>query len=172
MGAGLRRSGRAQGLLAAGLTTELVYEPHSLHALLRAYREPRRADRVRGRPRLRDGSSFVTRRALARQSHGVILNLSASFQRVEDEPEAQRVEIPDVAAPGTIEMDSWIEPMIERSGTAAVPPDARAWIRITEPYLDTPLMHAVAHAYTSDDLPPRQSSTPTRSSRPTMTPPT
>jgi len=83
----------------------------------------------------------------------VILNLSASFQRVEDEPEAQRVEIPDVAAPGTIEMDSWIEPMIERSGTAAVPPDARAWIRITEPYPDTPLMHAVAHTYTSDDLP-------------------
>ena len=39
----------AQGL-AAGLTTGLVYEPHSLR-VLRAYREPRRADRVRGRPR-------------------------------------------------------------------------------------------------------------------------
>ena len=50
-------------------------------------------------------------------------------------------------------MDSWIEPMIERSGAAAAPPDARAWIRITEPYPDTPLMHAVAHTYTSDDLP-------------------
>ena len=39
----------AQGLLAAGLTTEFVYEPHSLH-VFRAYREPWRADRVRGRP--------------------------------------------------------------------------------------------------------------------------
>ena len=142
----------AQGLLAAGLTTEFVYEPHSLHAYfvrIGNHGEPIEfeVDRVR------DGSSFVTRRVLARQSHGVILNLSASFQRVEDEPEAQRVKIPDVAAPGTIEMDSWIEPMIERSGAAAAPPDARAWIRITEPYRDTPLMHAVAHTYTSDDLP-------------------
>ena len=88
----------AQGLLAAGLTTGHVYEPHSLHAYfvrIGNHDEPIEfeVDRVR------DGSSFVTRRVLARQAHGVILNLSASFQRVEDEPEAQRVEIPDVAAP-------------------------------------------------------------------------
>ena len=83
----------AQGLLAAGLTTELVYEPHSLHAYscVSGTTTSRSSSRSTA---LRDGSSFVTRRVLARQSHGVILNLSASFQRVEDEPEAQRVEIP------------------------------------------------------------------------------
>ncbi|MEO0491849.1 MAG: acyl-CoA thioesterase domain-containing protein [Actinomycetota bacterium] len=142
----------AQGLLAAGLTTDAVYAPHSLHAYfvrIGNYDEPIEFEV----DRIRDGNSFVTRRVLARQSHGVILNLSASFQRVEDEPEAQRIEMPEVAEPDTIEMDSWIEPIIERSGTGSVAPDARTWIRITEPYADTALMHAVAHTYTSDDLP-------------------
>lgn len=143
----------AQGLLAAGLTTDDAYAPHSLHAYFvrtGSFDEPIEYEV----DRIRDGKSFVTRRVLARQSHGVILNLSASFQRFEDEPEAQRIEPPDdVAPPGTIEMDSWIEPIIERSGAAATPPAARTWIRLTEPYADTPLMHAVAHTYTSDDLP-------------------
>ena len=153
MGAGLRRSGRAQGLLAAGLTTEFVYEPHSLHAYfvrIGTWEEPI----VYDVDRIRDGRSFATRRILARQSHGVILNLSASFQRPEDEPEAQRITMPaDVPSPGTVEMDSWIEPTIERSGAESAAPNARTWIRISEEYPDTALMHAVAHTFTSDDLP-------------------
>ena len=32
-------------------------------------------------------------------------------------------------------------------------PNARTWIRLTEHYPDTPLMHAVARTFTSDDLP-------------------
>ena len=43
--------------------------------------------------------------------------------------------------------------MIERSGAASAMPNARTWIRLTEHYPDTPLMHAVAHTFTSDDLP-------------------
>ncbi|MEM9201479.1 MAG: acyl-CoA thioesterase domain-containing protein [Actinomycetota bacterium] len=143
----------AQGLLAAGLTVDADFAPHSLHAYfvrLGSYDEPITYDVER----IRDGRSFATRRVLARQSHGVILNLSASFQRAEDEPAAQRIEPPsDIAAAGTIAMDSWLEPMIERSETNSPPPHARTWIRLTESYPDTPLMHAVAHTFTSDDLP-------------------
>ena len=143
----------AQGLLAAGLTVDAAFAPHSLHAYfvrIGTWDEPI----VYEVDRIRDGRSFATRRVLARQSKGVILNLSASFQRPEDEPEAQRITLPaDVPAPGTIEMDSWIEPTIERSGAESAAPNARNWIRITEDYPDTPLMHAVAHTFTSDDLP-------------------
>ncbi len=143
----------AQGLLAAGLTVDPTFAPHSLHAYfvrIGTWDEPI----VYEVDRIRDGRSFATRRVLARQSHGVILNLSASFQRPEDEPEIQRIAIPDeVPPPGTIAMDSWIEPMIERSGAGSAAPNARTWIRLTEGYPDTPLMHAVAHTFTSDDLP-------------------
>lgn len=143
----------AQGLLAAGLTVDPAFVPHSLHAYfvrIGTWDEPI----VYEVDRIRDGRSFSTRRVLARQSKGVILNLSASFQRAEDEPEAQRITIPaDVPGPGTIAMDSWIEPMIERSGAESTAPNARTWIRITEDYPDTALMHAVAHTFTSDDLP-------------------
>ena len=98
----------AQGLLAAGLTVDAAFAPHSLHAYfvrIGTWDEPI----IYEVDRIRDGRSFATRRVLARQSKGVILNLSASFQRPEDEPEAQRITLPaDVPAPGTIEMDSWI----------------------------------------------------------------
>ena len=143
----------AQGLLAAGLTVDPLFVPHSLHAYfvrIGTWEEPI----VYDVDRIRDGRSFATRRILARQSHGVILNLSASFQRPEDEPEAQRITMPaDVPSPGTVEMDSWIEPTIERSGAESAAPNARTWIRISEEYPDTALMHAVAHTFTSDDLP-------------------
>ena len=143
----------AQGLLAAGRTVDPAFEPHSLHAYfvrIGTWDEPIIYDV----DRIRDGRSFITRRVLARQSHGVILILSASFQRPETEPEIQRIVRPeDVPDPGTVEMDSWIEPMIERSGAASAMPNARTWIRLTEHYPDTPLMHAVAHTFTSDDLP-------------------
>ena len=142
----------AQALRAATRTVDPEHRVHSLHAYFILGGVPSEPVRYEV-DRIRNGRSFSTRRVVARQSGGAILNLSASFQRVEDEPEAQRIEMPAVAEPGAIEMDSWIEPIIERSGAAATPPDARTWIRITEPYADTPLMHAVAHTYTSDDLP-------------------
>ncbi|MEM8708659.1 MAG: acyl-CoA thioesterase domain-containing protein [Actinomycetota bacterium] len=143
----------AQGLLAAGVTVDPSFAPHSLHAYFvrtGTFDEPI----VYEVDRIRDGRSFATRRVLARQSHGVILNLSASFQRVEDEPEAQRIEFPtDAPAAGSIPMDTWIPGIIERSEAAGDPPKARTWIRLVDDYADTPLMHAVAHTYTSDDLP-------------------
>ncbi len=143
----------AQGLLAAGLTVDQAYAPHSLHAYFVRTGSFDEAI-VYEVDRIRDGRSFATRRVLARQSHGIILNLSASFQRFEGEPEAQRIEMPaDTPAPGSIPMDTWIPGIIERSVAAGDEPSARTWIRLVEDHPDTPLMHAVAHTYTSDDLP-------------------
>ena len=142
----------AQGLLAAGLTTDEAYEPHSLHAYfvrIGDLDEPitYEVDRIR------DGRSFATRRVLARQSHGVILNLSASFQRPEDEPASQRVEMPaDVPAADPGNDDAWNR-ILERSDARGGADLARCWLRIVDDYPDTALMHAVAHTFTSDDLP-------------------
>ena len=149
---GRSTAARSPPKVLAGRTVDPAFEPHSLHAYfvrIGTWDEPIIYDV----DRIQDGRSFITRRVLARQSHGVT-NLSASFQRPEIEPEIQRIVRPeDVPDPGTVEMDTWIEPMIERSGAASAMPNARTWIRLTEHYPDTPLMHAVAHTFTSDDLP-------------------
>lgn len=141
----------AQGLLAAGLTVDDGFDPHSLHAYfvrIGDLNEPIEFEV----DRIRDGRSFATRRVLARQSHGVILNLSASFQRPEDEPAAQRIVLPaDLPTPDPTRDDSWVS-MFERHSLEAAP-RGRAWMRVTDTVPDTPLMRAVAHTFTSDDLP-------------------
>src|SRR5690349_16343672 len=78
----------AQALLAASFSVPESYNVHSLHAYF-----IRRGDA--GAPvryevdRIRDGRSFFTRRVVARQSTGAILNISASFQLEESGPEVQ-----------------------------------------------------------------------------------
>ncbi len=142
----------AQGLLAAGLTVDPAFVPHSLHAyFVRTGVEDEPI--VYEVERVRDGRSFVTRRVLARQRHGIILNLSASFQRLEDEPVAQSLSFPtDVVGPGEIPLAGWTT-ALERSQANADGNSAQSWIRVVSDYPDTPLMQAVAHTYTSDDVP-------------------
>ena len=72
----------AQALRAAAATVDPEFEPHSLRAyfIRRGYHtEPVRYEV----DRTRNGRSFSTRRVVARQAIGVILNLEASFQRPE-----------------------------------------------------------------------------------------
>ena len=75
----------AQALRAAYETVDSPdYHVHSLHAyFIRGgdYEEPIRYEV----DRIRNGRSFLTRRVVARQSVGPILNLSASFQIREDQ---------------------------------------------------------------------------------------
>ena len=76
----------AQGLAAAQNTVSIDLKVHSIHAYF-----------IRGGNSdesityqvdcLRDGKSFATRRVVATQSDGAILNLSASFQLVEEGPD-------------------------------------------------------------------------------------
>lgn len=142
----------AQGLLAAGLTVDPEAVPHSLHAyFVRVGVEDEPI--VYDVEPVRDGRSFMTRRVVARQAHGVILNLSASFQRPEDEPEARSLARPtDVAGPGQIPTATWTT-MIDRSQARPDGESAQSWIRVVDDYPETPLMQAVAHTYTSDDVP-------------------
>jgi acyl-CoA thioesterase len=97
----------AQGLLAAALTVPDDRPVHSLHAyfiLGGRLDEPVRyeVDRVR------NGSSFMTRRVIARQSYGAILTLEASFQTEEHAPDVQTVTMPtEVPDPEDLPEGGW-----------------------------------------------------------------
>jgi len=145
----------AQGLRAAYATVAAAYRIHSLHAyFIRSgtHEEPIRyeVDRVR------DGRSFATRRVLARQSSGTILNLSASFQIDERDVAVQLAELPSaLPEPKACPRSQWtphletriIPALTERSGRAA------AWIRIADCPTDDPILQDCGIAYASDELP-------------------
>ncbi len=139
----------AQGLWAAASTVDPTYAPHSLHAyFIRGGRidEPIRYEV----DRIRDGRSFVTRRVVARQSGGAILNLSASFHVAEDAPDVTRLEMPDdIPGPDQLPIADWsfMERRESNSGRAL------SWLRIPGGEEDSPLWQAVAHTFASDDLP-------------------
>lgn len=142
----------AQGLWAAAQTVPPDYVPHSLHAyFIRGgeFGEPIRFEV----DRIRDGRSFITRRVVARQSNGAILNLSASFHVVEEAPDVTAIDFPaDVEDPDTLVNDDW-SPLIERRPVARDEMKARTWLRVPGPLGDDPMLHLLAHVFASDDLP-------------------
>ena len=142
----------AQGLWAAAQTVPPEFVPHSLHAyFIRGgeFGEPIRFEV----DRIRDGRSFITRRVVARQSNGAILNLSASFQVVEDAPDATAVGFPDdVEDPDTLTNADW-SPLLERRPVSRDAMKARCWVRVPGPLGDDPMLHILAHAFASDDMP-------------------
>jgi len=146
----------AQSLRAAGLTVDEQFLPHSLHAyFIRPgdHTEPIRFEV----DRIRNGRSFVTRRVVARQSIGAIFNLAASFQVVEDEADVQvRTLDPGVGSPDDHASDGWSHVFDRRPvGDMRLGKEGRsqAWLRMTEPVADDPLLRACALSYVSDDLP-------------------
>jgi acyl-CoA thioesterase-2 len=101
--------------------------------------------------RIRDGRSFVTRRVVARQSSGAILNLSASFQIHEDAPDATSIGMPSpLAPPEDLPSADW-SPLLERRPMPHDQNLARAWVRVPD-VGDDPLMHLLGHAFASDDV--------------------
>jgi acyl-CoA thioesterase-2 len=144
----------AQGLRAAGLTVEPAFEPHSLHAYF--IRPGDQDEPIRFEvDRDRNGRSFCTRRVVARQSIGVILNMAASFHIAEDAPGVQSVAMPSVPDADDVEGESW-SPLFERRFTAVPGTDAgrsTAWLKLNEPVADDALLQACGVAYISDDLP-------------------
>ena len=112
--------------------------------------------------RIRDGRSFCTRRVVARQAVGVILNLEASFQVPEDAADIETVSLPrDIPRPNELVEDSWTTvfqrafiprdrlDLADRSGAGR----AAAWLRVNEDIGDTVAAQQGALAYLSDDLP-------------------
>ena len=143
----------AQALRAASLTIDPAFRVHSLHAYFIRMGDAAEPIRLEV-DRIRNGRSFLTRRVVARQSVGAILNMSSSFQRVEEGPEVQTETMPRVAAPETLDNTAWSALIDRRS----LPDDIAAgrigaWLRVTEDLGDDPLLNACALAYLSDDLP-------------------
>ena len=164
----------AQALVAARRTVDEPREAHSLHAyfILPGDLE---APIVYFVDRLRDGSSFSTRRVTAIQHGQAIFNLSASFHRVEGGVEHQSP-IPEVPEPESLapelqlirEMADRIPEPLRPVPTQDRPIDFRpvdpvdpfhpqkrapvrhVWLRATGTLPDDPLTHQAVLAYASD----------------------
>ena len=151
----------AQALRAAALTVDSELYVHSLRAYF--IRRGDHAEPVRYEvDRIRDGRSFCTRRVVALQEVGAILNLEASFQRPEESEDVRPIAPPaDLPDPEELVSDSW-SPVFQR---AFIPPEytpasgregtgrAVAWMRVSQDLTDDAIEHAGGLAYLSDDLP-------------------
>ena len=157
----------AQALRAAAMTVDGEgMTPHSLRAYF--IRRGDNTEPVRYEvDRIRNGRSFCTRRVVARQAVGAILNLEASFQTPEESPDVETVLLPPgVPSPAAIETESWTD-LFDRRWVAdqSVLTEARtgagrslAWLKVNEAFgpADDPeaqLLHRCGLAYLSDDLP-------------------
>lgn len=156
----------AQALRAASNTIEIDAPDsdkivHSLRAYFIRRGDP--AEPVRYEvDRIRNGRSFSTRRVVARQAIGAILNLEASYQRPEESLAVRPAVMPDVPSPEELEESSWSTDFARRFVPEEVTPSPGigtgrmiAWMKVTTP-LGTEagdLLHRCWLAYLSDDLP-------------------
>jgi acyl-CoA thioesterase-2 len=142
----------AQALRAACFTVDEDHRVHSLHAyFIRGgdFDEPIRFEV----DRIRNGRSFLTRRVVARQSIGPILNLSASFQVSEAQADVQECDLPEgLPSPEALEADDWSE-ILERRPIPTEGARSAYWLRVAGPIPDDPITQACALAYASDDVP-------------------
>jgi len=143
----------AQALRAASLTVDPGYRVHSLHAYFIRLGDANEPIRLEV-DRIRNGRSFLTRRVVARQAVGAILNMSSSFHMPEAGADVQTEIMPAIETPETLPQDSWstlIERRFLRDDIA--PGRVGAWLRLTQDLGDDPLLNACGLAYLSDDLP-------------------
>lgn len=155
----------AQALRAAAATVDVEQQVHSLRAYF--IRRGDHTEPIRFEvDRIRNGRSFSTRRVVARQAIGAILNLEASFHSAEDTADVQTVPM-DLAVPGPDDLpsDAWSDAFDRRSvPRTALSNDARtgtgrsaAWMRVIADLTGTPtseqLLHRCWLAYMSDDMP-------------------
>ncbi len=144
----------AQALAAATATVEKNHRVHSLHAYFVLGGTP--GEQILYEvDRLREGRSFTTRRVVARQSGGAILNLDASFQADEGDFDIQEAGLPDgVAMPDEIEPVQWgamaeVREITSTKGIAR----SQVWMRVAEELGDNAGLHSCALAYMSDHNP-------------------
>ena len=156
----------AQALRAAAESVDGAYLAHSIRAyFIRGgdHEEPVRYEV----DRIRNGRSFVTRRVVARQAVGAILNAECSFQKAEQSAALQTVSFPEVPGPDSFENTSF-SPHFERRfierPTGGFGGDGRdgagrvmAWMRAVDDFppsseADDQVLHQCWLAYISDDL--------------------
>ena len=149
----------AQALRAASASVDDDKVVHSLRAYF--IRRGDHTEPVRYEvERTRNGRSFATRRVVARQAVGAILNLEASYQRDEGSAVLHPTHIPVVPGAGEIEESSWSADFERRMVPEAATPAAAigggrtaAWMRVKAPLDGDDLLHRCWLAYLSDDLP-------------------
>ena len=145
----------AQSLRAAMRTVDVEgHKVQSLHAYFILGGDPNEPVRYEV-DRLRNGRSFSTRRVVARQSGGAILNLSCSFQRDEEGPDVSTSTFPsDVRPPEDSKRIEWgigVDARLEHESTQ--PARHRIWIKFTGPLAEEEDDHFAALAYLSDSNP-------------------
>jgi acyl-CoA thioesterase-2 len=165
----------AQALRAACNTVDEPLRVHSLHSYFLRPGDPS-VPIVYDIERIRDGRSFATRRAEARQHGKPIFYLTASFQVPEEGFEHQDA-MPDVPPPEACptiadlfrtmvtEEDAqrwereWSALDVRYAGDSrpggalvdpAVPARARIWLKVSAPVPDDPVLHTCALTYASD----------------------
>ncbi len=151
----------AQALKASASTVDADRPAHSLHSYFirpGSHDEPVRYEVER----LRDGRSFSTRQVVARQSAGAILNLSVSFQGVEDEADVQVTDFPDdIASPDDPDLvDSSWGALIERKAVEIADGRIGYWIRLTADLDDDAVDRTCGLAFMSDAAPSRAARSP------------
>lgn len=142
----------AQALRAAQQTLDPEFQVHSLHAYFirpGTHKEPVRLEV----DRIRNGRSFSTRRVVARQSGGAILNMSCSFQKEEEAADVQIQHLDaTLSPPGDIEHDFGWGNMVERRRAVLEPGRSATWVRLTETLPDEPGLQECATAFISDSV--------------------
>jgi len=108
--------------LAAACRTVSAWLPHSFHAYFLRGGDPKRPILLTV-DRIRDGSSFATRRVVAVQHGRAIFNMSVSFHKVEDGFEHQD---PMPEAPLPTELPSWGDRA--RENLDRIPVFMREWL--------------------------------------------
>ncbi len=145
----------SQALRAAASSVEVDHAVNSLHAyFLRPGRFGVPVDYLVDR--IRDGSSFTTRRVVAMQDGVAILNLDASFHREEPGEEHQPpspmglVDPPEMAAPP--DDPPWMRGRPVETRWAVAPEDGprTMWVRVPARLPDDPTLHACLITFLSD----------------------
>ena len=151
----------AQALRAAAATVDAEQQVHSLRAYF--IRRGDHTEPIRFEvDRIRNGRSFTTRRVVARQAIGAILNLEASFQTAEDADDLQTVAPPaGVPGPDGLVGEMWMEAFERRDVPSSALADGErvgtgrlvAWVKTVGEIGDDQLLQRCWMAYISDDMP-------------------
>lgn len=163
-----------QALMAASRTVVEDRHVHSLHGYFMRPGDPS-VPIIYEVDRIRDGSSFTTRRVVAIQHGNAIFSMSASFQVVEDGLEHQ-IEMPDVPLPEDLPSEEELKEkflavasenvrkywerkrpiemrpvdMTHYFSSKKLPPNQYVWVRATGPLPDDQRIHQCVLAYASD----------------------
>ena len=153
-----------QALRAAQLTVPDDRPAHSLHLSFAVAGTGGEAIRYEVE-RTRDGSSFATRRVVARQARGIVAVLTADFHHDEPGVEYETPATAGIPGPDGLPVGRYDNPFIESRDVPVLdgdrlPHTRRAWFRPTTPVPDDPLLHLQALAYLSDHGPTRAAREP------------